>query len=350
MSPSLARRLFASVLLAVSTAAVAAGPTLVWRGDVTTARSMADGLAHAWQHQGHGHVVLQPFNTISGIDAVMHGSADVGGSARPAYLRRDGESGLTFTPVAWDALVMIANPHNPVHNLTLKQLHDIYYGKIKYWSQVGGPHAPIHLYSVASPTDGVEYSLRRLLFGRGVQPVAAPRLYINVEKLEEGVSLDRLGLGVTTLSGVAHNRKVKVLSIDGHRPSRSSVTSGSYPLYTPLYLVTNPDDRKHATATAFVKFARSPAGERVLRRQGLVPYAAAPKLAQADGTRMAQIADEVGRIHHNGPTAAPQATYTSRAASAPTSPLTLEARQRLQKQRDREAAERKRRGHDDAHR
>lgn len=331
-------RLLAASALAFSAVAVAGGPTLVWRGDVTTARSFATGLAHAWQRAGHGHVVLQPFNTISGIDAVIHGSADVGGSARGAFDRRAGEAGLTFTPVAWDALVMIANPHNPVSGLTLKQLHDIYYGRITNWSQVGGRNAPIHLYAVASPTDGVEFSLRRLLFGRGVQPVAAPRLYVNVEKLEEGVALDPQGLGVTTLSGVHADRRVKLLAIDGHRPSRATVADGDYPLYAPLYLVTNPDDGKHAAAQSFVAFAASPTGRRILRAHDLVPYAAAPALAGHDAERIAAIAGEVARTHHNGPTAAPAATYASRAASAPTSPLTLQARRRLQQQRAREKA------------
>ena len=151
------------------------GPTLIWRGDVATATGVVDEVALAWQKTGKGNLELPPFNTASGIDAVSIGTADLAGSLRSS----DGSTentNLAFTPVAWDALVIITNASNPGSSLTLKQVHDIYLGKITNWSQVGGSDTPIDVYAVASPGDGVEYSLRELLFGRANQPVAAPRL------------------------------------------------------------------------------------------------------------------------------------------------------------------------------
>ena len=64
-------------------------------------------------------------------------------------------------------------------------------------------------------------------------------------------------------------------------------------------------------------------------------------LAQGNQERMDRIADAVGRVHRNGPTAAPRATYTSRAAQAPTSPLTQAARDRMLDKKEREAENRK---------
>src|SRR5699024_4642861 len=173
------RSLFAVALTLVAGAAIAATPgktsqpstsktdtsPLVWRGDTTTADGFVDGMASAWHKAGHPRITLQPFNTVSGIDAVAHGTADIAGSVRGRAPRRGDESSLIFTPVAWDALAIITNPHNPVDSLTLKQVHDIYYGKITNWSEVGGKNKPINVYAVASPTDGIEFSLRRLLFG-----------------------------------------------------------------------------------------------------------------------------------------------------------------------------------------
>lgn len=323
-------------LFAVSLCALAArpshhsaGPTLIWRGDVTTARSVVEDVAQAWTRAGHGKIHMEPFNTASGIDAVLDGKADIGGSARGASPRKAREAALTFTPVAWDALVMVTNAHNPAHDLTLKQVHDIYYGKITNWKQLGGKDQPIDLYAVASPGDGVEFSLRKLIFGRGNQPVAAPRLYVNVAKLEEALTLDPKGLGVSTLSGVHGNRKLKMLSIDGVAPSPANVADGSYPLYTPLYLTRQAGDPKSAEVKQFVDYFSSDKARAILRKHLLLPYADAAALAGAADARETRIADEVGRIVHNGPTAAPGATYAAGVAQAPTSPLTLAARQRL---------------------
>lgn len=327
-------------LLTGSAGAVAGGAPLTWRGDIATARGFVDAMARAFRHSGHAHVALQPFNTISALDQLSRGQVDIAGSARGRSPRRAIEQSLTFTPVAWDALVIVTSRHNPLRSITLKQLHDIYYGKIHNWRQVGGRNEPIHVYAVASPTDGIEYSLRKLLFGRGNQPVAAPRLYINVRSLEQGVALDPDGMGVSTLSGVIGNPKLKMLAIDGVRPSLANVADGHYPLYTPLYLVTRQDEH-NASATAFVDFATSAAGQRVLRRHHLLPYADGTVLANNQADREQQIASAVGRMTNNGPTAAPGASYSEGASRAPTSHRTRDARDRMLDKRDAQERHRK---------
>ncbi|NID17254.1 LysM peptidoglycan-binding domain-containing protein [Luteibacter yeojuensis] len=311
-------RLFTATLIGLSASATvlaAAGTQLVWRGDITTARGVVTDVAKAWEKSGKGKIELQPFNTASGIDAVVKGSADLAGSARPAV--GAAEQSLTFTPVAWDALVMVTYPSNPVSNISLKQLHEIYMGHITNWKELGGNDAPINLYAVASPADGVEYSLRRLLFGRGNQPVAAPRLYVNVAKLEEGVTLDKQGLGASTLAGASSNRKVKILSIDGVAPSMSTVSSGTYPLYTELYLVTNDSSPKAAEVKEFISFVTSSKGSSLLRSHSLVPYADGAALAAKDASRRAAIASAVGtRANAGQPMTTPAAVAAAPAAAA----------------------------------
>lgn len=317
---------------AVGKSSHAATPSLIWRGDVTVAHGVVTDVAQAWQKAGHGRIELQTFNTASGLDAVRAGTADLAGAARGSSGSPD-EAGLTFTPVAWDGLVMVTHPSNPVSNLTLSQLHDIYYGKITNWSQVGGNNEPIDLYSVASPGDGVEFSLRKLLFGRGSQPVASPRLYVNTTKLQEGITLDPKGLGATTLSNAEGNAKMKMIHINGVAPTAATVANGSYPLFTQLYLITRSDSPKAAETQAFVDFVNSDAAKSVIRRHGLVPYQDGSALAAMDDARRARILAEVGAraapLPTRTPVSAPGATYASRAAVAPTSERTLAARQAL---------------------
>jgi phosphate transport system substrate-binding protein len=304
----------------------AATQSLTWRGDVVTANSVVKGVAKAWQSSGHGAVQIQPFNTASGLDAVAGGSADIAGSARPSS-GSSIDSGLTFTPVAWDGLVLVTSPANPVSSLTLQQVHDIYFGKITNWKQVGGSDAPIDVFAVASPGDGVEYSLRKLLFGRGSQPVAAPRLYVNTTQLEQSVMLDPHGFGVTTLSSVAGNSKIKMLHIDGTAPSAGTVASGAYPLFIPLYLVTNPSSPNAASAKEFVDFTLSAKGEAALRSHSLVPYQAGSALVAMDESRRSRILAQVGARASAEPTqiaAAPSRPVAPAAAAAarPATPAT----------------------------
>src|SRR5690348_9617992 len=249
------------------------GPPLVIRGDIVTSHGLVDAIAEAWEDTGNGHLEVQPFNTVSGIDAALSGSADIAASARAGFPGRAQEAGLNFTPVAWDALVMITSPDNPVGNITLKQLHDIYWGKITNWSELGGKDQPIDLYTIASPLDGTEYSLRRLLFGRGNAPIVMPRAYINVDTLEQGIALDPKSLGLSTLSRVHDNKKVRVIPVEGVMPTPATVADGSYPLYTAIYLASSPTSPHAAQIAQFMDFLATTDAKKLMREHDLLPYA-----------------------------------------------------------------------------
>jgi phosphate transport system substrate-binding protein len=99
---------------------------------------------------------------------------------------------------------------------------------------------------------------------------------------------------VTTLSSVAGNPKIKMLRIDGVAPSTSTVASGAYPLFTELYLVTNPSSPNAAAAKEFVDFTQSAKGVAVLRSHELLPYADGSALVAMDASRRSRILAAVG--------------------------------------------------------
>ena len=330
-----------AVLLSLATDANAATASaskpapLTWRGDLATSRPLMTDLAKAWSKAGHGTITVQAFSTLSGLDAVSAGSADFAGSARTGFGKRSEEASLTFVPVAWDALVMAVHPSNPVRDATLEQLHDIYYGRITNWSALGGPDKPINLYSVASPLDGVEYSLREYLYRRGNQPVASPRLYINTQQLEAAIALDPAGLGVTTLSSAIEDKKLRMLSVQGVEPSPANVADGSYPLYTPLYLVLSESSARADEVKAFMDFLGSDKAQAAMRAHHVLPYDPTSVLAQQHEAHLVAIQD-ISSPPRDGPVAAPGATYAAGATRAPTSQATAAARERLEAQRARQ--------------
>ncbi len=304
-------------------------PSIVLRGDHSTTRIYED-LAKAFEKAGNGRVEVQPFSTISGLDAVHAGTADVAASARAAMPGRVEEQGTNFYPVAWDALVPIVAPSNPVTNISLKQLHDVYLGRISNWKELGGNDAPINLDGVAAPLDGVEYSTRLLLFHYGDQNVSVSRMYVNTEKLEEDIELNANGLGMSTLSGVMHNPKVRMLGVEGVRASTATIADGSYPLYSAIYLAARSDGTHNAEVEKFVAFAESDAGKAILRQQGLVPNADAPDLSTTK--QDARIAFVEARLKppmlmmDGRPVSAPNATLDMLTREAPKSPETQKVR------------------------
>jgi phosphate transport system substrate-binding protein len=327
--------------------------SIVWRGDIVSARGFTSDLVDAYRKDEQGLLTLQPFSTISGIDAVIDGSADIAGSARAMSEERETERQLIFQPVALDAIVVVTHPRNPVSNITLAQLRQIYLGRMKNWQEVGGADAPINLYSIAAPLDGVEFSFRSLLYKRGEQRVAAPRLYLNTSKLEEAIAIDPSGLGLTTLSSAYANKGMKMLSVEGISASTQSVADGSYPLFTTLYVVQRADSPNRAAVDDFVRFLGSPSALQAMRRHQLIPYAEAGDVYTRDGERLAFIDSAIvsvtpadvaamPRKREERPSqSAPRASLQERISIAPGSELTQEARRNLARAEKAKAAKEK---------
>lgn len=319
--------------------AAAAKPSqsLIWRGDIASARGLMTELAKLYEREKKVRIQLTPFSTVSGIDAVAQGSADFAGSLRPNHPKRSEETGLTFVPVAWDGLVMITSPSNPVSNISIKDIWRVYYGRADNWKLLGGNDKAINMYAVAGPLDGVEYALRWLIFKNGDQRVAVPRVYLNTSKLEEAVTLDPSGLGVSTLSNTAGNPKLKLLNVEGVVPSTASVRDGSYALYTPVYVVLREDGGNAAAVKDFVAWLETPNAKALLLKRQLLPYADGLALKDADAARLAMIETKVNET----PLAAPAATAAALTRVAPTSTLTQEAKAEAAESRDKKASARK---------
>ena len=317
-----------------------AAEAIVLRSDHATAHVLGD-LIKQYQASKLGKVELQPFSTISGLDAVHAGSADVAGTARAAMPDRAEEQGTNFYPVAWYAIVPIVDAENPVGNISLKQLHDLYLGRLTNWKDLGGADAEIGVDGVAPPLDGVEYSMRLLLFHFGDQAVSVPRLYVNVDKLEEDIALNAHGLGLSTLSNANHNPKVKMLSVEGVRASVQTIADGSYPLYGVMYLAARDDGRQHDAVARFVEFSGSDAAKAILRKHDVVPYTDASALIDKQAERTAFIDAHIHApaVSTETPVSAPIATAQALQRVAPTSERTLEAKDRAERAKaEKEAA------------
>ncbi len=329
-APAFAAKGTAAKAAAENVVLPAGADTLIWRGDHATGRTIMDELAKEYAKEKKGRITLEPFSTVSGLDAVAQGTADIAGSARGKYLKRVEESGINFVPVALDAAVMITHPKNPVQSVTLRQVFDIYYGRITNWTPLGGEPKDINLYGIAAPLDGIEFSVRDLVYRNGDQRVAIPRLYLNTTKLEEGIAIDPAGLGLSTLASIRDNKGVKPLAIEGVSATQATVSEGSYPLYITLYLAAKVDSPKQAAIDRFIAFLGTNTAKAILRKHDLVPYADAANAQSRDATRTAFIDTHLGRepaaaLTTIAPTATPAVTPTP--VSAPRA--TLEAKSRV---------------------
>ncbi len=78
----------------------------------------------------------------NGIKALIDGTTDIADASRFIKIKEvkmaldKGRYPVPFA-VAYDCIIPVVHPKNPVSNLTIKQLRDIYTGRIKNWKELG---------------------------------------------------------------------------------------------------------------------------------------------------------------------------------------------------------------------
>ncbi len=293
-----------------TTVPATAAPAATWNGDLAAARAFMTDAARIHELRRRGKVQVRAIGTMSALEAVAQGKVALVATARPADPRTPLEQGLVYTPIAWDALTAITHPNNPVKALTLAQLRDVFAGRIRDWSELGGPAKAINVYAVAGPQDGVEWSYRRLLYGDGNARIAARRWYINTKQLEDAVAIDPAAIAFSVLSNTQAHKGIRALAIDGVTPSLATIEAGRYPLITPLYLVARPDAPGVAGSlpqarNAVEFFHTETALKTEMRRKQLVPALEAPALAAGQPAREAALSAALGYTFVGAPDPGP---------------------------------------------
>jgi len=275
---------------------------LVWAGCGITKHAFMTELAKAYEKKTGTKVELQGGGATKGIRNAANGSIDIGGACRPIIENHEAERGAYQVPVAWDALVVITHPKNPVKTITVRELQKIYLGEIRNWKELGGWDKPIELYVRRGKISGVGRTLRELVFANFNQEFpGAAHVVKSSGPLEKGIEENVLGIGTTGISS-AQRRKVKMLQLNGKDPNYENIKSGSYVLYRPLYLVTKGHASSSDKVKNFITFALSREGQALIRKAGSVPY------SDAMGLVMKQI-EQYDRATERG-------LYTTTAATA----------------------------------
>jgi phosphate transport system substrate-binding protein len=259
----------ATALLGSATA-LAAEP-LTWAGCGITKKSFMAELAAAYQTKYGTEIILEGGGAAKGIRRVGDKSVNIGGSCRPKLPGHPEELSTQLNPVAWDALVVIVHPDNPVNNLTIDQVRRIYEGKIKNWKEVGGRDQPLELQVRRGKNSGVGRTLRELAFGDFDKKFVAKTAHKSSGPLEKAVVANVNAVGVTGVSS-ARKRKVKILHLEGKEANYDNIRSGEYLFYRPLYIAHNPANPRYREVKKFIDFAHSRQGRNIIRKQGVVPY------------------------------------------------------------------------------
>ena len=207
----------------------------------------------------------------NGIKALIDGSTDIADSSRfikPKEVKLAVENGEYPVPfaVAYDCIVPVVHPTNPVMNLTMSQLKAVYKGEVKNWKEVGGPDRPIVVISRDTSSGTYEVWHTKVMKKERVFPGAL--LQASNGAIVQAVSKNKNAIGYIGIGYM--DKSVKALMVDGIVGSEETTLNGTYPISRPLYMFTRGWPK--GDTLKFINFVVHPEkGQKYVQNAGYVP-------------------------------------------------------------------------------
>jgi phosphate transport system substrate-binding protein len=228
----------------------------------TSVQPFAEVLAQDYMASHPGvSIDVQGGGSAAGIMATKSGTTDIGMSSRNL---QGSETSLWSIEIARDGIAIIINPKNPITDLTLQQIADIYDGKTTNWDQIGGKKGEIDVFT-REDGSGTRSSFESLVMGKS-QIMARAMVENSNGAIRQLVADDPAAVGYISLGLV--DSTVKALDLGGIVPSRAHVVDGTYNLSRPFLFLS----LKTPTGLVkdFIDFTMSAEGQKILYDQGLI--------------------------------------------------------------------------------
>lgn len=183
---------------------------------------------------------------------------------------------LEVVPIVSEGFVFLTSSENPVKNLTLQQIRDIYSGKIVNWKDVGGEDKKIVAYQ-RPENSGSQTGMLDLVIGPDeIMPAPTEKVIAEMGSLVDAVAVytneeDAIGYSYYYyVTDMWKNEKVKLLAVEGVYPDKETISNGSYPLRTAYYAVLRADEPEGSNARRLLDWILSEQGQRLAEEAGYV--------------------------------------------------------------------------------
>ena len=220
--------------------------------------------------------------TGTGIAALINNTVDLANASRQikqeeiTAANKNGVDPVEFV-VARDAIAIVVNPSNPVNELTIQQISDIYSGKISNWMEVGGENRPIvrlsretnsgtHVYFLENVLRLGEKDNKTLFSMDTLLLPSSQGITTETSQNPNAIGYDGLGYVTPDLKVIA------VAEEEGGEyifPSAETVNQGNYPIARDLYMYTSgqPNDE----IKTYLDWIFTSEGQEIVTQLGFVP-------------------------------------------------------------------------------
>lgn len=210
--------------------------------------------------------------TARGIKAVIQETAQIAMASVEASkelkeFARASHTELVFIGIGYDSVIPIVHPDNPVWDISLDQLRQIFAGTISNWEEIGGKDAPIRLLTLSKLSGAYDVWRSRVMTGE--TPMTPDAEQCGEEDMLRHIRGDMNAIGYLPIKSVANG--VRPLSINGVYGNVSSIMAGKFPIRRSLGLYIRKGDADPDIRQLIQYFLEPDIGQYLMKLKGMIP-------------------------------------------------------------------------------
>lgn len=231
----------------------------------TSVGPLAEKLAIKYEENANVKIEVNQIGSSAGITNAINGVSQIGMSSRDLK-QEEIESGIEQLIIAYDGIVVVAHPSNPVKDLTMEQVRAIFTGDITNWKDVGGEDLEIVVVS-REDGSGSRDAFQEIVGYESGELIRNAIVASGNGNIKTTVATNKHAVGFISFEYI--DESVSATSINGVEPLAQNVLDGKYELSRPFLFVHQPDLAD--AAVEFTDFILSADGQKIVESVGAIP-------------------------------------------------------------------------------
>lgn len=239
--------------------------SLVTISGSTSVGPLAEKLAMKYEETADVKIEVNQIGSSAGITNAINGVSQIGMSSRDLK-QEEIDSGIEQLVIAYDGIVVVTHPSNPVQNLTMEQVKAIFTGEVTNWKEVGGKDMEIVVVS-REDGSGSRDAFQEIVGYESGQLIRNAIVASGNGNIKTTVAMNKHAIGFISFEYI--DESVSAMNINGVEALAENVLSGEYLLSRPFLFVYK--EGVPEAATQFMDYILSPDGQKIVESAGAIP-------------------------------------------------------------------------------
>lgn len=242
------------------------GSTTIAVSGSTSVGPLMEKIAEKYEESNSNvSIEINQVGSSAGIKDAINGVSELGMSSRE--LKDDEKTEVKGTTIAYDGIAIITNKNNPIKNITLEQIKEIYTGKITNWKDIDSTKdAPIVVVS-REEGSGTRDAFQEIIGYKSEELIGEAMISNANGAVKETVAGNENAVGFVSFEYL--DDKINIVNVEGVIPDADNVKSGEYKISRPFLVVTK-DGNLSEEGQKLIDYILSEEGQNIVKENKLI--------------------------------------------------------------------------------